>query len=95
MPSLMEWEWRYFLISLLLTSSELGKYLGYLERVDHSYYFLTCRLTPRDSEAIRRTSSILRYFSPFAVSPEWEPHTPTLENGIFARYPIYALRLLF
>lgn len=35
------------------------------------------QLAPRDAEALRRTSSILRCFGPdFFASPEWEPHSP-------------------
>ncbi|KAG1465718.1 hypothetical protein G6F46_002811 [Rhizopus delemar] len=37
------------------------------------------QLSPRDSEALRRTSSILRCFGPdFFCSPEWEPHCPCI-----------------
>ena len=41
-------------------------------------------ITPRDAEALRRVSRIERQFAPLLVSPEWEPHTPTLQYGCFA-----------
>ena len=45
-------------------------------------------ITPRDAEAIRRVASIERHFAAALVSPDWEPHTPTLQHGIFAsRFP--------
>ena len=42
------------------------------------------QLTPRDSEALRRISRIERQFAALLVSPDWEPHTPVLQYGIFA-----------
>lgn len=42
------------------------------------------QLTPRDAEALRRIAKIERQFSGLLASPDWEPHTPTLEYGIFA-----------
>jgi formylglycine-generating enzyme required for sulfatase activity len=41
-------------------------------------------ITSRDAEALRRISRIERTFSNFLVSPNWEPHTPTLQFGCFA-----------
>jgi formylglycine-generating enzyme required for sulfatase activity len=41
-------------------------------------------ITERDAEAIRRIAKIERRFAPFLTSPEWEPHTPTLQDGIYA-----------
>ena len=46
-------------------------------------------ITPRDAEAMRRIAKIERRFADFLVSPEWEPHTPTLQYGVFAsRWPL-------
>jgi formylglycine-generating enzyme required for sulfatase activity len=42
------------------------------------------QLTPRDAEALRRTSAIERAFASQLNSPAWEPHTPTRNYGIFA-----------
>lgn len=41
-------------------------------------------ITPRDAEALRRISTIERAMAPLQVSPDWEPHTPTLRYGVFA-----------
>jgi formylglycine-generating enzyme required for sulfatase activity len=41
-------------------------------------------ITERDAEAIRRIAKIERRFAEYLVSKEWEPHTPTLEYGVFA-----------
>jgi formylglycine-generating enzyme required for sulfatase activity len=42
-------------------------------------------LTDRDEEAIRRVAAIEREFPDLLVSQDWEPHTPTLQNGaVFA-----------
>lgn len=44
--------------------------------------------TARDKEALRRVMLIERAFAPLLVSPEWEPHAPTLQEGVFAsRFP--------
>ncbi len=40
--------------------------------------------TPRDGETIRRVATVERAVQPFLVSPQWEPHTPTLRFGVFA-----------
>lgn len=46
-------------------------------------------ITPRDGEATRRMATIERGVAPFLVSPEWEPHYPTVPYGIFAsRWPL-------
>jgi formylglycine-generating enzyme required for sulfatase activity len=42
------------------------------------------QITPRDAEALRRIAKIERRFADLLVSPSWEPHTPTLQYGIFA-----------
>jgi len=41
-------------------------------------------ITERDAEAIRRVAKIERQFAMFLVSGEWEPHTPTVQYGVFA-----------
>jgi formylglycine-generating enzyme required for sulfatase activity len=41
-------------------------------------------LTPRDAEALRRIAKIERKFADLLVSLGWEPHTPTLQYGVFA-----------
>ena len=40
--------------------------------------------TPHDSEAILRCSRIERAFADNLHSADWEPHTPTLQPGVFA-----------
>ena len=42
------------------------------------------QITPRDAEALRCVSKIERAFASLLVSPDWEPHTPTLRQGVFA-----------
>lgn len=45
-------------------------------------------ITPRDAEAIRRVAKIERQFAPLLISQAWEPHSPTLQYGVFAsRFP--------
>jgi hypothetical protein len=45
-------------------------------------------VSPRDAEAVRRFTRIERAFADLLTSPEWEPHTPVLQPGIFAsRFP--------
>lgn len=45
-------------------------------------------ITPRDGEATRRVATIERSVSPFLISPDWQPHHPTLAYGVFAsRWP--------
>jgi hypothetical protein len=41
-------------------------------------------LTDRDCEAIRRISAIEHEFYEFLSSPDWEPHTPILQKGVYA-----------
>jgi gamma-glutamyl hercynylcysteine S-oxide synthase len=41
-------------------------------------------ITPRDGEALRRVATIERAFPDLLISKEWEPHTPTLQKGVFA-----------
>ena len=41
-------------------------------------------MNDRDAQALARISTILRYFAPLLVSKSWEPHTPTLQWGVFA-----------
>lgn len=44
--------------------------------------------TQREAEAIRRVMLIQRAFAPLLVSPDWQPHAPTIQEGIFAsRFP--------
>ncbi len=42
------------------------------------------QITARDAEALRRIARIERQFADLLVSPDWEPHTPTLQYGAFA-----------
>jgi iron(II)-dependent oxidoreductase len=42
------------------------------------------QITERDAEAIRRVAKIERRFADYLVSPDWEPHTPTIQYGLFA-----------
>jgi len=42
------------------------------------------QLAPRDAETVRRIATIERGFAPLLVSPDWEPHTPTEQFGVFA-----------
>lgn len=44
--------------------------------------------TPRELEALRRMMRVERAFAGLLISPGWEPHTPTLQYGVFAsRFP--------
>jgi len=40
--------------------------------------------TPRDAEALRRIATIERAYADLVISPDWVPHTPVLQYGIFA-----------
>jgi formylglycine-generating enzyme required for sulfatase activity len=42
------------------------------------------QMTPRDAEALRRTATIERSVAPLLISPQWEPHFPMQQFGIFA-----------
>ncbi len=42
------------------------------------------QITPRDGEALRRLATIERATAALLVSSDWEPHTPTLQYGVFA-----------
>lgn len=47
------------------------------------------QMTPRDAEALRRIRAIERQYRSFLTSPDWEPHTPTLQFGVFAsKWPL-------
>jgi len=47
------------------------------------------QLTPRDAEALRRIALIERRFADMLTSPQWEPHTPSLQYGVFAsKWPL-------
>ena len=41
-------------------------------------------LTQRDAETIRRIAKVERKFSSLLVSPDWVPHTPTLQYQVYA-----------
>ncbi len=44
--------------------------------------------TPHDSEAILRFTRIERAMAEYLRSPDWEPHTPVIQSGVFAsRFP--------
>jgi len=46
------------------------------------------QMDDRDAEALRRVATIERAYSSVLLSPQWEPHTPMLEYGVFAsRFP--------
>ena len=46
-------------------------------------------MTPREGEALRRIATIMRAYPDLLISKEWEPHTPTLQKGIYAsRFPV-------
>ena len=42
------------------------------------------QITPRDAEALRRISAIERAFAAQLIIPNWEPHVPTRNFGVFA-----------
>ncbi|MGD0694110.1 MAG: formylglycine-generating enzyme family protein [Terriglobia bacterium] len=41
-------------------------------------------MVERDSEALRRIATIERAYADLLVSPDWVPHTPLLQYGVFA-----------
>ena len=46
-------------------------------------------MSPHDAEAVLRFTRIERAFAANLVSPDWEPHTPTLQAGVFAsKFPL-------
>jgi formylglycine-generating enzyme required for sulfatase activity len=46
------------------------------------------QVTPRDAEALRRISAIYRAVPELSISPDYEPFTPTLQQGVYAtRFP--------
>ncbi|TFW29268.1 formylglycine-generating enzyme family protein [Duganella callida] len=46
-------------------------------------------VTARDGEATRRVATLERLYARFLVSPEWEPHYPMRQYGIFSsRWPL-------
>src|ERR1019366_7361794 len=46
-------------------------------------------IASRDAEALRRIAKIERRFAESLVSAGWEPHTPTVQYGVFAsRWPL-------
>jgi gamma-glutamyl hercynylcysteine S-oxide synthase len=52
------------------------------------------QFTPRDAEALRRIATIERGTAEMLVSPKWEPHIPTLQQGVFASlFPVKDRRL--
>ena len=45
-------------------------------------------MTPHDAEAVLRITRIERALADLMVGPDWEPHAPTLQPGVFAsRFP--------
>src|SRR5690606_38885038 len=76
--------------SSMLQVSKLGKMYGaYGMGMDISSQIVNAfqyRMTPRDSEAVRRISSIYRYFNKFTTSPNWQPYYPTVQNGVYASF---------
>src|SRR6185503_18493406 len=45
-------------------------------------------MTPHDAEAVNRIARIERAFAAELTSPDWEPHAPTVQAGVFAsRFP--------
>jgi formylglycine-generating enzyme required for sulfatase activity len=45
-------------------------------------------MAPHDAEAVLRITRIERAAAPLLVGPDWEPHAPTLQAGVFAsRFP--------
>ncbi len=45
--------------------------------------------SPRDAEAVRRFTRIERAYADLLASPDWEPHWPVVQPGVFAsRFPM-------
>lgn len=46
-------------------------------------------MTERDSEILRRIATVYRAVPRYFRSPDWQPHAPTLQEGVFAsRFPL-------
>jgi gamma-glutamyl hercynylcysteine S-oxide synthase len=46
-------------------------------------------MNPRDAEAVLRFTRIEHAFAANLVSPDWQPHAPTLQSGVFAsKFPL-------
>jgi len=46
------------------------------------------QVTPRDAEVLRRIRAIYHAVPDLLISPDWEPHVPTLQKGVYAsRFP--------
>ena len=46
-------------------------------------------MSPHDAEAVLRFTRIERAFAANFVSPDWQPHTPALQSGVFAsKFPL-------
>lgn len=46
-------------------------------------------MSPHDAEVVLRITRIERTFAENLVSPEWQPHAPTLQAGVFAsKFPL-------
>lgn len=46
-------------------------------------------ITARDGEATRRVASLSRLYARYLVSPQWEPHYPARQYGVFSsRWPL-------
>ncbi len=46
-------------------------------------------MNPRDAEVVLRITRVERAFAANLGSPDWEPHTPTLQSGVFAsKFPL-------
>ena len=51
-------------------------------------------MNPRDAEAVLRFTRIERAFAANLISPDWQPHAPTLQSGVFAsKFPLPQLTL--
>jgi len=42
------------------------------------------QINDRDAEALRRIAQLSVHFSDLLTSPDWEPHTPVVQYGVFA-----------
>ena len=46
-------------------------------------------MSPHDAEAVLRFTRVERAFAENLVSPDWQPHSPTLQSGVFAsKFPL-------